>query len=72
MSDRTYEQAAEELNVSVAFLKKNAQARLIPHQRYGRAVRFTDADLLAIRAQFHEAPVSITSTNVLRLRRRAA
>lgn len=72
MSDRTYEQAAEELNISVAWLKKQVQARLIPHCRYGRSVRFTDADLSAIRTKFHEAPLPVMSHNVLRLRRRAA
>lgn len=72
MSDRTYEQAADELSVSVAWLKQKAQARQIPHHRYGRLVRFTDDDLIAIRASFAVAPIVPVSTNILRFQRRTA
>jgi excisionase family DNA binding protein len=71
MSDRTYEQAAEELSVSVGWLKAKAQARQIAHHRYGRRVRFTDADLAAIRAQFAVTPLAPVSSTVLRFQRRA-
>lgn len=72
MSDRTYEQAAEELTVSVAWLKAKAQARQIPHHRYGRSVRFTADDLAAIRARFAVAPIAPVSATVLRFQRSAA
>jgi excisionase family DNA binding protein len=72
MSDRTYEQAAEELTISVAWLKQKAQARQIPHHRYGRLVRFTDTDIAAIRMQFAVAPLATASNTVLRFQRRAA
>lgn len=69
-TDRTYEQAAEELNLPVSWLQAKAQARQIPHTRYGRHVRFTDADLSAIRAM-HASPIlQAPSRNVIAMRRR--
>lgn len=72
MSDRTYIEAAAELNLPVSWLQRKAQARLIPHRRYGRHVRFSDADIEAIRAKHAEAPLVIPSRNVIAMRRRAA
>lgn len=70
MSDRTYQEAAAELNISQSWLENRVQARQIPHRRYGRAVRFTDADIDAIRAMHQEAPIN--AAPVLSLARRRA
>lgn len=72
MSDRTYEQAAQELNLPVSWLQKKVAARQIPHTRYGRHVRFTENDLTAIRTLHSAAPLVPAALNVLQLRRRAA
>lgn len=72
MSDRTYDEAAEELNLPKSWLQRKAQARLIPHQRYGAHVRFTDADIAAIRKQFAEPVIAEPSCVVVQMRRRAA
>lgn len=71
MSDRTYEEAAAELNLPKSWLQKKAQAHLIPHTRYGRHVRFTDADIAAIRALHARAPMQAPSRTVIAMRRRA-
>ena len=44
----TYEQAAAQLGMSVAWLRKQVAADLVPHTRLGRAVRFTAEQLAAI------------------------
>lgn len=72
MADRTYDQAAEELNLPKSWLQRKAQARLIPHHRYGAHVRFTDEDIAAIRAQHSTGPIAAPSRVVVAMRRRAA
>jgi excisionase family DNA binding protein len=47
----TYEEAAEELNCSVSYLKKRVAARDIPFRRLGALVRFSDRDLDTIADQ---------------------
>jgi excisionase family DNA binding protein len=54
----TYEQAAEELNVSVGWLKKKVAARAIPFRRLGDLVRFSESDLEAIADQAAFSPNS--------------
>ena len=44
----TYAQAAERLNVKVGWLQDAVQARLVPHTRLGRQVRFSEQDLADI------------------------
>lgn len=69
MSDRTYDQAAAELGIPKNWLQRKAQARLIPHQRYGHYVRFTDEDMAAIRRQFAEPVIAAPSRVVIQMRR---
>lgn len=45
---RNFTEAAEWLNVSESWLRKQVAARLVPHTRLGRNVRFTDENLQAI------------------------
>ncbi len=71
VTDRTYVQAAEELNLPASWLESKAQKRQIPHRRYGRHVRFTDEDIAAIRAMHSAAPLQVPSRNVVAMRRRA-
>jgi len=59
VSDRTYAEAAEELGVKPSWLKAKAQAREIPHRRYGRLVRFADEDIAEIRAMHKAAPIDL-------------
>jgi len=66
VKDRTYADAAEELNIPESWLKAQAQARQIPHHRYGRWVRFTDGDLDAIRAKFAEPELNLAKVSPLR------
>lgn len=70
MADKTWNEAAAEIGMSVSWLKKQVTARLVPHQRYGRVVRFTDEQIAAIRAQFAEPVAQLPS--VLTLVRRPA
>lgn len=56
MPDRTYAEAAQELGLKASWLRAKAQARQVPHHRYGRLVRFTDEDIAAIR-RMHAEPV---------------
>lgn len=72
MADRTYDEAAVELNLPKSWLQKRAQAYLIPHRRYGRHVRFTDEDIAAIRAQHATKPIAPPNGVVVQMRRRAA
>lgn len=72
MSDRTYDEAAAELGIPKNWLQRRAQARLIPHRRYGSYVRFTDEDIAAIRKQFQEPVIAVPSRVVVQMRRRAA
>lgn len=72
MSDRTYDEAATELGLTKNWLQRKAQARLIPHRRYGAYVRFTDEDIAAIRAQFAEPMIAAPSCVVVQMSRRRA
>lgn len=72
MADRTYDEAAVELNLPKSWLQRKAQARLIPHTRYGHHVRFTDSDIAAIRAQHSTQPIAAPIGVVVQMRRRAA
>jgi excisionase family DNA binding protein len=47
----TYQEAAEQLHCSVAYLKKRVAARDIPFRRLGALVRFSESDLKAIAEQ---------------------
>jgi excisionase family DNA binding protein len=47
----TYEEAAEELSVSVGWLKKRVSERSVPFRRLGDLVRFSERDLEAIADQ---------------------
>lgn len=53
----TYEEAAQELCVSVAWLKKEVQARRVPFRKLGHLTRFTEQDLQTIADQAAVAPI---------------
>lgn len=52
--DHDYESTAAQLKMSAAWLKKNI--RDLPHQKYGRKVRFTDEQIAEIRRRFERRP----------------
>lgn len=47
------QEAAARLTVSYEWLKKKAQVNAVPCVRFGRNVRFTEADVQAIVEMFH-------------------
>lgn len=50
----TYPEAAEELRVTVTWLKRHIKK--LPHTKKGRVVTFSDEDLTRIDAMFHHEP----------------
>jgi excisionase family DNA binding protein len=46
----TVEDVAETLKVSVTWIYERTRKNAIPHHRFGKHIRFTDADLKAIEA----------------------
>lgn len=69
--NRTYKQAAEELNIPQSWLEKGVAADVLPHSRYGRWVRFSDEDIAAIKAMAVRKP-DIRTTPLAVLRERAS
>jgi excisionase family DNA binding protein len=55
---RTYEEAAEELGVSLSWLKKRVRERTIPFKRLGDLIRFSESDIEAIADQHSVKPGS--------------
>ncbi len=43
-----FKQAAERLNIPESWLREKVAKRQVPHTRFGKHVRFTEADLAAI------------------------
>lgn len=61
----TTAEAAARLKMGTSTLKALAQARAVPCRRFGRLVRFSDADLAAIIAAAEDRP----QTSPIRSRR---
>lgn len=52
MSDHGFDSAAAQLGMSAEWLRKAVKRDKLPHQQYGRAVRFTDEQIAAIKARY--------------------
>lgn len=63
-------QAAERLGLAESTVRKQAQARVFPHHKVGRLLRFTERDLERIEALTAVEPVSPFQTT--RPKRRAS
>lgn len=58
MSAYTVKEADAELGCGTAWLYQQAAQGRIPHQRYGRSIRFTSQQLEQIRDMAHQPAVS--------------
>ncbi|WP_083502678.1 helix-turn-helix domain-containing protein [Sphaerimonospora mesophila] len=53
-----FKQAAERLNIPESWLREKVAKRQVPHTRFGKHVRFTEADLAAIIEAGHQPAAS--------------
>jgi excisionase family DNA binding protein len=58
MPDFTIKEAASELRVGQDWLYQRTSRGELPHQRYGRSIRFTPAQIEQIRVQFAQQVVT--------------
>jgi hypothetical protein len=72
MADLDTKAAAELLGMSAEWLRKQAAARLVPHNRYGRSVRFTAEQVAQIRAMSAQPIASVPDLGAIRRRRASA
>jgi excisionase family DNA binding protein len=53
---RTIAEAAAEIGIGYHKLRKLVAGNAVPFKRFGRSVRFYDADIAAVKAQFQVTP----------------
>lgn len=55
----TVQEAAEKLRVKPSWLYRQGELGTIPRHMFGRYVRFTESDLIAIQRQTAEQPITL-------------
>jgi hypothetical protein len=74
MTGYDYPAAAERLGIPETWLRRNVPLLSLPHRKYGKHVRFTDEDLVAIAEMHRVSPVGAPMSDDMRpvTRRRSA
>lgn len=65
-TDHDTDAAAAQLGMSGEWLRKRVKADNLPHQKYGRSIRFTDEQIAAIRAFYAAGAPTTTAASSLR------
>lgn len=68
---RTIAEAAAEIGIGYHKLRKLVAGNEVPFKRFGRSVRFYDADIAAIKEQFQVTPRPVSVVSIRRAGRAA-